>query len=176
MNRSTIALLTVLLTAILINPIAAQSCPGDLDGDNQVTVDELLQSVNRALVGCPPPLELGGPFDGEGFVVRTACADPDENDDFVLDDLTITFTRQQGSTFEGRVDAVDSGGEDVSLRISGSVDGQGLVRGVIDDEDGEVTGTILGGISGDGLSLAVTATEPNAMCSISASLLTTRRR
>lgn len=176
MHRSTIAVPTLVVVLSAAAPVAAQSCPGDFDGDNQVTVDELLRSVDRALLGCPPPVALDGPFDGQGVVARTACADPGENDAFVLDDLTITFTRQEGSTFEGRLDAVDGTGEDVSLQIAGSVDGDGLVRGSLHDEDGDVSGTIHGGISGDGLSLAVVAKEPNSQCSISASLLTVRRR
>jgi hypothetical protein len=28
-------------------------CPGDLDGDGMVTVDEIIKAVNAALVGCP---------------------------------------------------------------------------------------------------------------------------
>jgi hypothetical protein len=32
---------------------AAQSCPGDLNGDKQVTVDEVLTALNSALHGCP---------------------------------------------------------------------------------------------------------------------------
>lgn len=33
----------------------AQPCPGDLNGDGRVTVDEILVSVNHALNGCPQP-------------------------------------------------------------------------------------------------------------------------
>jgi hypothetical protein len=32
--------------------VGAQPCPGDIDGDNSVTVDEILTSVNSALDGC----------------------------------------------------------------------------------------------------------------------------
>lgn len=35
--------------------LPAQPCPGDVDGDGQVTVDEILVVVNAALVGCSPP-------------------------------------------------------------------------------------------------------------------------
>lgn len=33
----------------------AQQCPGDLNGDNTVTVDEIITAVNAALYGCAPP-------------------------------------------------------------------------------------------------------------------------
>ncbi len=32
----------------------AQMCPGDLNGDGQVTVDEVVRSVDAALNGCGP--------------------------------------------------------------------------------------------------------------------------
>jgi len=157
------------------SPAAGQSCPGDFDGDNQVTVDELLQSVDRALVGCPAAIPLGGPFDGGGVVARTACANPRDNGAFLIEDLTITVTKQEGSRFSGRLDFFDEEGEDVSLDIDGSVDAGGLIRGAISDDEGEVAGTIHGGIVGDGLSLALLMFEPERSCSVAGALLAVRR-
>jgi hypothetical protein len=163
------------LTVAAGSPAAGQSCPGDFDGDNQVTVDELLQSVDRALVGCPSVILLGGPFDGGGVAARTACADPRDNGAILLEELTVTVTEQTDSRFSGRVDAVDEEGDDLSLNIDGSVDADGLIRGTVDDDEGEVTGTVHGGIAGDGLSLALLIFEPERSCSVAGSLLAVRR-
>jgi hypothetical protein len=48
----TMALATALVLAAH-GAIAEPRCPGDLGGDEQVTVDEILTSVNNALNGCP---------------------------------------------------------------------------------------------------------------------------
>lgn len=43
----------VLGTASWVAVATAQSCPGDLNHDNQVTVDEILVAVNSDVLGCP---------------------------------------------------------------------------------------------------------------------------
>ncbi len=48
----TIALLGILGTGRLAN---AQQCPGDLNGDNEVTIDEVIVAINSALNGCSAP-------------------------------------------------------------------------------------------------------------------------
>jgi hypothetical protein len=50
-HRWTAAALAV---SLLAKTAAAQSCPGDLDGNGTVTVDEILTVVNAALNGCQP--------------------------------------------------------------------------------------------------------------------------
>jgi hypothetical protein len=40
------------LTAV---EVAAGDCPGDLNGNGRVSIDELVTSLNAALDGCPPP-------------------------------------------------------------------------------------------------------------------------
>jgi hypothetical protein len=46
----------VAVTVLLAAHIApAQDCPGDVNGDGEVTVDEILLVVNVALQGCPQP-------------------------------------------------------------------------------------------------------------------------
>lgn len=44
-----------LITLMAGGALAQPTCLGDFDGDQQVTVDELVTSVNNALAGCPPP-------------------------------------------------------------------------------------------------------------------------
>jgi len=51
MNKLALAIvMTVLVVAMRLD--AAGQCPGDLDGNNVVTIDEILTSVNSALNGC----------------------------------------------------------------------------------------------------------------------------
>ena len=55
-NRApTVSLAALALTVILYSTSSsvAQSCPGDLNGDGEVTIDEILRAVNAALDGCP---------------------------------------------------------------------------------------------------------------------------
>jgi len=50
--------------ATFVCPAPAQMCPGDLNENNEVTVDELVTIVNYALDGCPgppPTITPGGP-------------------------------------------------------------------------------------------------------------------
>lgn len=51
-----ITVLTVLAALVAdAHSSLAQQCPGDLNGDNMVTVDEIITAVNAALSGCEPP-------------------------------------------------------------------------------------------------------------------------
>lgn len=54
MNRVR-AMCTSLLLLTCLRPSFASECPGDLNGDGQVTVDEILTVVNASLVGCVEP-------------------------------------------------------------------------------------------------------------------------
>lgn len=47
----------VALMLMLAAPVAAQTCPGDADASGDVTVDEIVASVNAALGGCPDALD-----------------------------------------------------------------------------------------------------------------------
>lgn len=90
---------TLVLSLTLMGVTAsAQECPGDLDSDRQVTVDEILKVVNAALVGCaggnitPLPTQLPTPTATSGTTAR-----------FVDDrDGTITDTRS-GLMWEKKV-------------------------------------------------------------------------
>lgn len=46
---------TLLVALLFGRPVAApaQTCPGDLNGDHEVTIDEVITAVNAALNGCP---------------------------------------------------------------------------------------------------------------------------
>ncbi|HVM96635.1 MAG TPA: hypothetical protein VMT89_09615 [Candidatus Acidoferrales bacterium] len=55
MWRTGVTLWTLSIVAFVAPPtsLRAQSCPGDLNGDNEVTIDELITAVNASLNGCP---------------------------------------------------------------------------------------------------------------------------
>ena len=117
----------VLLCTAGPGPSRADSCPGDLEGDNQVTVDELLQAVTRALNGCPPAIVLGGPFDGEGMAIRSQCLNPADNDSFSLPQVTVHVDEQIDSRFLGRLTGKDDEGEELDgIFLEGSVDADGV--------------------------------------------------
>jgi hypothetical protein len=166
----------VLLCTAGPGPSRADSCPGDLEGDNQVTVDELLQAVTRALNGCPPAIVLGGPFDGEGMAIRSQCLNPADNDSFSLPQVTVHVDEQIDSRFLGRLTGKDDEGEELDgIFLEGSVDADGVVRGRIFDDEGDIDGQIRGNLSGNGLALAVDIVETDNVCRVAATLLTERR-
>lgn len=86
--RWPIGVLVAMCAGILLSTVAsAQSCPGDLNGDQQVTIDELVRGVNAALSGCDGAPPCAGDLNGDRQVtidelvraVNTAlggCDDP----------------------------------------------------------------------------------------------------
>ena len=170
-------LLVPLASIALVGTARADSCPGDLDGDNQVTVDEILIGVTRALNGCPAPIVLAGPYDGQGMAIRSECQDPAENDSFSLPEVTVHFDQQVGSRFLGRLTGEDDEGEELDgIFLEGSVDADGALRGRIYDDEGDIDGKIRGNISGDGLALALDIHETENVCRVAATLLGERRQ
>jgi hypothetical protein len=68
--RRSASLLAALLLALSADPVRAQ-CPGDLNGDATVAIDELLTMVRAALYGCPLPgavLSCPGDLNDDGMV------------------------------------------------------------------------------------------------------------
>jgi hypothetical protein len=61
-------LLAVSMAVLGAHGAVGQSCPGDLNGDGHVTVDEIIQMVTSALDGCPQPDNCPGDLDGNGTV------------------------------------------------------------------------------------------------------------
>lgn len=52
MQKRSEVLVAVCCAVMLSAAAVAQTCPGDLNGDRQVTIDELVSAVNAALNGC----------------------------------------------------------------------------------------------------------------------------
>jgi hypothetical protein len=52
------------------------TCPGDINGDGTVTIDEILRAVNSALNGCPagPPVDVSGSWMSDQYTcVSSSC-------------------------------------------------------------------------------------------------------
>jgi hypothetical protein len=52
-SQSFIAISTSALVLYAASGLAQAQCAGDLDGDGQVTIEEIIVAVNNALSGCP---------------------------------------------------------------------------------------------------------------------------
>lgn len=62
----------LLAAALCTSQPALATCPGDLNGDGRVTIDEVITIVQSALRGCPPtPAACPGDFDGDHRVTIT---------------------------------------------------------------------------------------------------------
>ncbi len=165
-----------LLCSLSVSTAQADSCPGDVNGDGEVTVDELVRAVNHALNGCPPALALGGPYDGDAVAIRSQCADPADNGTFSLPAATVQFDEQEGNLFSGMITGTDDEGNAVAINIAGSVDAEAVLRGSVWDDEGEITGTIRGNIAGDGLALAASVFETERSCQVATTFLAKRRQ
>ena len=68
------------LLLVLLRPGSSQaaSCPGDFNGDNQVTIDEILAAVDAALTDCSPAaVNCAGDLNGDHGVSITAPVSED---------------------------------------------------------------------------------------------------
>lgn len=75
MKRFASAMAILMATGFWVEPVRAQCnpvCQGDFDIDGQVTVDEIIISVNNALSGCGDSLERGC-TDSGGTVSTGLC-------------------------------------------------------------------------------------------------------
>ena len=52
MKRAAVVITGAALAAMLLTQTAAAQCCGDCNGDNEVTVNEVITAVNRALTSC----------------------------------------------------------------------------------------------------------------------------
>jgi len=165
-----------LLSTLGFGAAGAASCPGDIDGDNRVTVDELVQAVNGALTGCPAAVNLAQAYDGDAAGIRNLCADPGDNGSFTFQEATVRVDEQHGSQFSGALTGKDNEGEPVSIHLDGSVDAQGFVNGTVWDDEGEISGSVRGLLAGDGLALTASVFETADSCWVAFSVLAERRR
>jgi len=153
-------MLGVAAVLALTTPKAWAQCKGDIDGDNSVTVDEIITAVTSALSGCAAPLSIVGLYSGQGVEVRQGCTDPLDNGTVEVSDITFEVRGQTGSSFEATLSLVDEG-QPLVFEIEGAVDSDGLTRGVV-YVPGQpfAAGDITGRLVGDILSLSARLFDP----------------
>ncbi|MFQ5666678.1 MAG: hypothetical protein ACE5I7_09630 [Candidatus Binatia bacterium] len=75
------AVVSVFASLLHSTPVIAGTCPGDLNGDSSVTVDEIITAVNAALTGCGT---------AAGPAAPTACpGDLNKNNVVTIDELIV---------------------------------------------------------------------------------------
>jgi len=78
--------------------MAQPQCPGDFNGDIEVTVDEIIGSVNHALNGCPVRFTDNG--DGTISDTWTGLVWEKKSDDGSVHDWQDTYTWSSGAPFD----------------------------------------------------------------------------
>ena len=115
---------------LLASSQAWAQCEGDIDGDNQVTINELIRAVNNALSGCDPPVSILGVYEGPGYEIHTGCIKPGDEGTFVHPKITADIDEQTGALYTGTLTLRRAGGEPLVQTIEGSVDSAGVTHGV----------------------------------------------
>lgn len=152
---------TIGATLALASLQAEAQCEGDIDGNNDVTVDELVTAVGNALSGCEEPVSILGLYEGQGLEIRMGCMNPADDGTFEVSEISFEATQQAGSLYEGTLALVDPGRGPLSLEISGSVDSEGVTEGA-----GSLTGIpfpaahFTGRLVGDVLTISVQVGDP----------------
>jgi hypothetical protein len=152
MNWKRAVLATIMgATLLLASPQARARCEGDIDGNNRVTVDELVRAVNNALSGCESPVSILGRYQGPGFETRMGCMNPGDEGTVAVQEITVEITGQDGSLYEGTLSLVQPGGAPLSFEIDGAVDSEGITEGMaffsgVPDPVGQFTGRLVGDI------------------------------
>lgn len=65
----------ILAVLLLAASVAHAQCPGDVDGDGTVTVDEIVRAVDSGLRGCEAPTELESLASIAGLTLRLSVGD-----------------------------------------------------------------------------------------------------
>jgi len=102
---------TLLLTGGVFGAYAASSCPGDLNNDGEVTVDEIVRAVGAALDGCPPQSALSALLQtgqtqcdpGSGQLGACAGASPAGQDGALQVGMPASYTDNNDGTVHDNV-------------------------------------------------------------------------
>jgi hypothetical protein len=147
MRRRWITALTLLLALTgSQRPGRAQQCPGDLNGDNMVTIDEVIAAVNAALSGCEPPTVT--PIATKSF---TPTVPPSPT-------RTPTITRTPTSTPR----FADNGNGTITDTMTGLVWEKQSDDGGIHDKDNRFSWSVSGSTGPTGTAFSVLLTALNA--------------
>ena len=163
--------MTAIFCCFLAVPVYSQSCDGDANRDGEVTVNELVGSVGRALEGCPPPATLRTFYDGSASVLFSGCTDPNSDGPFRLPSVTVGPVQQVDFTLSAEVSASDEEGDPVALQFSGTIDGAGILVGTLEDDDGELQAEFLGQATASALSMSFFGRQPADGCDVTGTLL-----
>ena len=151
-------------------PTFAPACSGDLDGDNKVTVDEIIAGVNNALLGCAPPAAVEGRYEGAGREILAGTCNEPTAIPRAVDSAVVDITRQDGSAFSATLSG-ESEGTVFSLVLRGTVDAAGtFTAGVVSGDS--VTGAFGGKLLGNEVVLSYSL--QNGPCAVAGSLVATR--
>ena len=92
-------------------------CEGDVNRNGEVTIDEIISAVNRALGGCTGCADISGVWDYRYTFLGSSCTPAHEPN---ADVSTLTFNQRDDCTFDG---TLETSGGDIST-IQGTVSGQ----------------------------------------------------
>jgi len=155
-------------------PQVRAQCEGDFDGDNRVSVNELIKAVGNALSGCEPAVSILGVFEGPGLETLLGCTDPGDDGTFEIANIAFEVTEQTGSLYEATLSLTDARGQPLSLEVKGTVDSQGVTEGAAFLQGIPVpAGLFTGRVVGDILAVSVKINDPTCQ-SVASSFIGTR--
>lgn len=100
------------------------TCSGDRNGNNEVTVDEIIAAVNNALTGCAPAAAIIGTYQGSGQEISSGECPGTTGTPRNVSDVVVEVSGQSGSTFNGILSGRRPEGM-FSLQIAGTIDASG---------------------------------------------------
>jgi hypothetical protein len=174
MNWKRAVFVTTMGAALVVAPAqAGAQCEGDFDGNNQVTVDELITAVGNSLSGCAPPVSILGVYEGPGAEILMGCMDPGDDGTLEIPLITLEVTQQNGSLYEATLSLTVPGEEPLSFDIEGTVDSEGVTQGMAFFPGPFPAGQFTGRLVGDILTISVRVEEQTCE-SAAASFIGTR--
>lgn len=148
-------------------------CQGDIDGNNEVTIDELLAIVNNALDGCQAPASITGEYEGRAYESLSGQCSGQTGVLQILPDVTLEVSSQSGSGFVGSYTGHTSDGAAFTIEARGTVDATGkLTTGILTagaTAGRPFSGSFAGRVEGD--TLALNYVGQSGACNVTGSVL-----
>lgn len=121
---------------------AGDDCHGDIDGNNAVSIDEIIRVVNTALAGCRRPVLPDGTYEGAGHEILSETCGGTPSDLQDVEAVEVRLFPYPEAGFRGTLSGRGARGE-FSLDLVGTVDARGNFTTGIAIGDG-VTGSFTG--------------------------------